>query len=57
MKKLIILTPIMALAALALPSCTTVVKEDPATTTTVTESSVTRTPATSTTVTRTGAGY
>ena len=60
MKTLALLVPIIFACAIALSSCTTVVKE-PATTTTTTrtESAVTRTPtSTSTTVTRqTSSGY
>jgi len=63
MKKLIILTPLLAFAAVALTSCTTVVDTPaPATTTTTTSSEVKRVPApasTSTTETtvRQSGGY
>ncbi len=58
MKKLILLLPVLPVCALALSSCTTVVKE-PATATTTTHSeTVERTPTTtSTTVTHQAGGY
>jgi hypothetical protein len=54
MKKLIILTPLLAFAAVALTSCTTVVeKPAPATTTTTTHSETKRVPAPATSTTET----
>lgn len=57
MKKLIILTPLLAIAV-TLTSCTTVVKEPATATTTTTHTERVRTPAaTETTVTHQSGGY